>query len=608
MKKCWSLLLAGALLLALLSGCGETGGPTAGPEREQVTIALWGDQLTERYAAYLQERFPEVDFTFYAATNSTDFYRFKEERGDLPDILTVRRFALRDVADWKDSLLDLSTTDLVDNFSQTYLRSYTYEDGTVNWLPTCAEVDGLLISQKALEDNNLTVPTNYQEFVELCAALTERGIQPFRSDFDADYTCMELLQGLSTDRLTSQEGREWRQEYESGKTNQLSEEVWLPVFERMAEFIQYAGITPNNMENNTSDLYAALEAGEVAMIRGTADELELYGLTGKAVPIPYLGEHEEDGWYLTYPAFQVAAKTVEDPDRRQLILDIMAAMLDEEGLQHISGEQDVIPYNRNVGLSLSSQLEDVRPYIYNNRLYIRLASADMFRISGQVVQGMIDGMYPDARTALDAFNKLMGEETEETERTVSIEADYPYAYDPEHGSQAASAVMNTLREELGTDLLIGQSINVAGSIAAGDYTTDELRFLTMGESAAILLCEMTGEQLYQYLDYVLNTPEKRGSVSNDSTLYVSSGFEMELEKTDGGYAVKRLTVNGQELDRAAVWSVVVLGNEVFMQKDALASAGVAAYEKIETAFKQIIVDRLVGGAQLAAPTDYIILR
>ena len=55
----------------LVAACGGTGA------RESVSIALWSDQLTEGYAAYLRDAFPEVDFVFYTANNSTDFYRFK---------------------------------------------------------------------------------------------------------------------------------------------------------------------------------------------------------------------------------------------------------------------------------------------------------------------------------------------------------------------------------------------------------------------------------------------------------------------------------------------------------------------------------------------------
>ena len=120
-------LLAGVIWLFLMSGCGgsaDGGGDGHGPAgRETVTVAFWSDQLTENYGAYLQETFPEVDFVFYVATNSTDFYRFKEENGDLPDILTVRRFSLSDVAAWRDALLDLSDSWLANQFPQAYLRN-----------------------------------------------------------------------------------------------------------------------------------------------------------------------------------------------------------------------------------------------------------------------------------------------------------------------------------------------------------------------------------------------------------------------------------------------------------------------------------------------------
>lgn len=185
---------------------------------------------------------------------------------------------------------------------------------------------------------------------------------------------------------------------------------------------------------------------------------------------------------------------------------------------------------------------------------------------------------------------------------------YAYAFRPDGGSQAASAVMNTLREELGTQLLVGQSVNVAGNIAAGDYTEAELGFLTMGETVDILLCRMTGGQLYAYLDGVLAASGRRGAVVNDSALYVSSGFEMEIRRTEDGYALDRLTAGGEELERESTYSVAVLGNEALMHKDLLASAGVTDYTRSDRAYKQILVDRLAGGGQLAGPADYITLK
>lgn len=619
-KRTWrAFILAGLLPFTLLWACGrEKAGGDIGRKAvddagNRVTVAFWSDQLTEHYGAYLRDCFPDVEFEFYVATNSTDFYRFKEEKGDLPDILTVRRFALSDVEPWRDSLMDLSDSELANAFHQSYLRSYTYEDGTVNWLPACAEIDSILINKTLLEANDIPVPMNYTEFVDTCGKLRELGIRPFLSNFDADYTCMEVLQGISASMLTSQAGRQWRQLYESGQTDELSEEVWMPVFERMEEFIDYTGLTGQDLEIGHLDVFGYYENNEAAMVRGTGEEAARYSEDRESVLMPFYGETAEDNWYLTYPAFQVAAsaRAEESPEREKLIKEILTAMLNEEGLLRITNGKNLVAYNKGVPPQIPKELANVQTAIDDNRLYIRLASADMFAVSRQVVQGMITGEYPDARSAFDAFNKALQESKETTDPVIAahIDRDYAYAFQPEGGSEAASAVINSLREAMGTQFFVGQASNVAGNILAGDYTEEQLKFLTQGETTEILLCDMTGEQLYRYMEYVLTTPGRRGSVVNDSTLYVSGGFEMEVARKDKGYALERLTVGGEELDRNAVFSVAVLGSETLMQKEALEAAGVADYTKSGLSFKQIIVDRLASeGKQLTDPVDYITLR
>ncbi|MCM1230832.1 MAG: ABC transporter substrate-binding protein [Ruminococcus flavefaciens] len=607
MKKLISLMLSAVLLTGSLAGCADN---NSKEEKEQVTIAFWSDQLTEQYGAFLRDKFPDVDFTFYVAMNSTDFYRFKNEHNDLPDILTVRRFALRDVVDWKDSLMDISDTELAVNFPQSYLRSYTYEDGTVNWLPTCAEVDSIVINKTLLENNGISVPENYGEFVEACNELTQKGIRPFMSNFDADYTCMEVLQGLSAETLTSQSGREWRQLYESGQTNSLSEEVWLPVFERMSDFIDYTGITSDDLQISYEDVFNQYVDENIAMMRGTGDETERYKTAEtESVIMPYFGTSENDNRYLTYPAFQIAANisAEENPEREQLIIDIMTAMLSEDGLRRIATNQNMVSYNSNINIDMSPSMNAVKPYADSNRLYIRLASSDMFSVSQRIVQGMINGEYPDARTAFDAFNKAMAEDKSSADTVAHIDRDYSYGFKADGGSESASAVMNSIREELGTQLLIAPAEYVAGNIFSGDYTENELQFLAMGEGVSTLVCQMTGEQLYKYVDYILTTSGKRGSVINDSTLYVSSGFEMTVHKTENGYNLQKLTVNGNELGENDSYSVAVIGNLTIMLREALETAGITEYDEAGD-YKQVLLDRLKDGRQLAEPSDYIVLK
>lgn len=101
-----------------------------------MVVACWGNQMLDSYTQYLCDLFPEVEFEFVLATNSTDYYRFRADHDDMPDILTVRRFALKDAVLLKDYLYDLSNTELANTYYGSYLNSYTYDDGTVNCIPS----------------------------------------------------------------------------------------------------------------------------------------------------------------------------------------------------------------------------------------------------------------------------------------------------------------------------------------------------------------------------------------------------------------------------------------------------------------------------------------
>lgn len=333
-KKNVSLLLGVTIAISVLAGCGnqQTGEKTEA--KEKVTVAFWGNQLQESYGKYLCDTFPDVEFEFVLASNSTDFYRYRQEYGDMPDILTVRRFALKDAVQLKDNLYDLSDTDLASNYYGTYLKNYTYDDGTVNWLPVCAEVDSFIINETLFEEYNVPVPTDYDSFLSACEVFEKEGIQGYVSDFSNDYTCMEVLQGLSSAQLMSMEGINWRQKYESGATNQLSEEVWMPVFEKFFDMKEKAGLGEEEANMNFDDVKKLFTKGKAAMYRGTGNDIVSCPGRGadKVVLMPYFGNTENDNWYLTYPAFQIAAssKGMDDPEREKLILDVMAAMLDRK--------------------------------------------------------------------------------------------------------------------------------------------------------------------------------------------------------------------------------------------------------------------------------------
>lgn len=610
MKKKMVLLMAAVLLLSAV-GCGGLFSSVKDTEKkEKVTIGLWGNELLEKYSQYLCDKFPDVEFTFVVTTNSLDYYRYRNDHGDLLDIMTVRRFSLRDAVQLKDKLYDLSNTKLADTYDNTYLDLYTYGDGTVNWLPACAEVDSIIANQTLFEEYHIPIPTDYDSFLSACESFEAEGIRGFMSDYGSDYTCMETLQGFSVSRLLSMEGREWRMKYESGTADQLSEDVWLPVFEKFFDMKEKTGLGMPETAMENRDPKILYMQGKLAMYRGTGtDVINFPGREGdQSVLLPYFGDTAKDNWYLTYPAFQVAAckQGMENPKREALILDIMTTMLEEEGQQNIAQGKNMIPYNQ-VSLELMPELSNMKDYIADNKLYIRLASDEMFHISHDVVQKILMGDIDTPRAAFDRFNEMMAEKKLPDSAVCHVDTAYSNEYTKGHGNPAASAIFNTIRKEAGTDLLYAQSCLVSGQVYEGEYTEKEIGYLCKSDGGVgPVIANLTGDQLYQLVETTLQEKNCQGAVCNDSTLYVSSGFEMKISKGEKSYTLEELTIDGKALDCEKVYSVFILSDREWIAPAVMKQIGCESYDTNVDFCSEYLKKRLVEKkGQLEAPVDYM---
>ena len=146
LHRVFALLAAMALGASLLSGCAgkSTESVQAQEDAETIQVYLWNTTLYEKYAPYVQAQLPDMNIEFIVGNNDLDFYNFLQENGGLPDIITCCRFSLHDAAPLKDSLMDLSTTNEAGAIYNTYLNSFKNEDGSVNWLPVCADTHGFV--------------------------------------------------------------------------------------------------------------------------------------------------------------------------------------------------------------------------------------------------------------------------------------------------------------------------------------------------------------------------------------------------------------------------------------------------------------------------------
>lgn len=183
-RKWICLLLALLMAMALLVGCGANS--TAREDADTITVYLWTTAMYEKYAPYIQSQLPDVNIQFVVGNNDLTYYEFLDEHGALPDIITCCRFSLHDAAPLKDSLMDLSTTSPAGAVYDSYLINFTNEDGSVNWLPMCADVHGFVVNRGLFEQHGIPLPTDYDSFVSACDAFEALGIRGYVGDYVYD--------------------------------------------------------------------------------------------------------------------------------------------------------------------------------------------------------------------------------------------------------------------------------------------------------------------------------------------------------------------------------------------------------------------------------------
>lgn len=608
-----SLLAATVLGLFLLTGCAgkSTEAVQAQEDADTIQVYLWTNSLYEKYAPYVQAQLPDVNIEFIVGNNDLDFYKFLQENGGLPDIITCCRFSLHDAAPLKDSLMNLATTNEAGAVYNTYLNSFKNEDGSVNWLPVCADAHGFVVNRGLFEEYGIPLPTDYASFAAACKAFDEAGIRGFTADYLYDYTCMETLQGLSAAALKSTEGRKWRTAYSDPAGTArvgLDDTVWPGVFARMEQFIRDTGLTAADLELNYDAVTGMFGKGELAMYFGSSAGVQMFREQGiDATFLPFFNQNGEK-WLMTTPYFQVALNRdlEQDAARREKAMQVLHVMLSEGAQEQILADgQDLLSYSQNVSYHLTDTMKDVRSVVEENHMFIRIASDDFFAISQDVVSKMIAGEY-DAGQAYRAFNaRLLTEETPDTGDVVlTSETAYSNVFHKNGGNASFSVMANTPRGLYGTDVLIAPASSFTGSVLQADYTQTTARAMIMPNGLMSYRRTMTGAELKDTVRAFVEGCEGGFTPFNRGSLPVVSGIAVQVQENDGSYTLTGITRGGQPLQDDDTVTVTCLATE--KQMTPLLQDESRAFERGEATVKDAWSEALSGGSvTLAAPESYI---
>ena len=616
LRRLISVLAVLALGLSLLTGCG-TKSPGQVQEQEDaqtIQVYLWSNSLYESYAPYVQAQLPDVNIEFIVGNNDLDFYKFLQQNGGLPDIITCCRFSLHDAAPLKDSLMNLALTNEAGAVYNTYLNSFKNEDGSVNWLPVCADAHGFVVNRSLFEQYDIPLPTDYASFVAACQAFEAVGIRGFTADYAYDYNCMETLQGLSAAELTTTEGRKWRTAYSDPASTVrvgLDDAVWPGAFERMEQFIQDTHLTADDLALTYDDVTGMFRDGEVAMYFGSSAGVKMFQDEGiDTIFLPFFSQNGEP-WIMTTPYFQVALNRdlEQDTARREKAMKVLNVMLSEEAQSRIVADgQDVLSYSQNVPLRLTEYMKDVRDVVEENHMYIRIASNDFFAVSKDVVSRMIAGEYT-AKQAYRAFNaQLLAEEEPAADETVLTSGkSYSNVFHANGGNAAFSVMANTLRGVYGTDVLLATANSFTGSVLKADYTPKMVDSMIMPNGLMSRQRTMTGAELKETVRACVEGCEGGFVPFNRGSLPIVSGIAVEVKENNGSYTLTGITRNGQPLRDDDTITVTCLATS--KQMEALLASKSGTSEDGDAWVKNTWRDHVSGGgAALAEPENYMTLR
>ena len=624
-RRIFGLLLTAILVTAVLTGCAGGKKPAeraAQSDRISISMYMWDRSMFKQLSPWLEQKFPDIDFTFVQSYNSMEYYKDLMARGEaMPDIITCRRFSLNDAAPLSEYLMDLSKTEVAGTFYSSYLEVNRETNGAIRWLPMCAEVDCTVANKDLFDQYNIPLPTNYAEFVAAIDAFEEKGIKGYQTDWYYDYTGLETMQGCAIPELMSLEGTRWRMEYESEtEDNQvgLDDVVWPRVFEKYEQFLKDVRIQPGDDELIFSVVTEAFRAGKTAMFRNTAaladDIMAEDGMN--CVMLPYFGETSEDNWLLTYPMCQLAvAKSVEEDEaKKNAVMDVLMAIFSEEGQKHVAAGTSVLSYNKEVKITPTASLEYVQDCIESNHLYMRLASTEVFAISQDVCHKMMRGEY-DAKGAYEDFNAQVVDYRNPEAEEVLFTQKTAYSNDfGVHGSAAASSLMNTLRAESGDQIAIGYASVVSSSIYEGDYTLQQVKWI-MTFRNAIYRGEYTGEEVRRIMEWLVNVKEDGSNpIHHRNQMPVTSGLAFTVTETERGrFHLEDITVDGKPLDESATYSVMLIGADTYLEHPTFCNCPMPEDIKAKRedycvndySSQEFIAQALGKTKQFLAPSEYV---
>ena len=600
-------LLSGVLVATtVLSGCGQSE-KAVSENDDHLTVYLWENRLMKNIVPYIYEQFPDQDIEFITGNNDTDLYSYFEEHGELPDIITVRRFSGTDAQNLEPYLMDFASYDVVSRYYSYALQYYKNSKDEIQWLPICGMPQTIIANKTLFEQFGIKIPENYKEYAQACQQFYDNGIKPYSLDLAEDWSAHEVIQTGAIGEFMSLDGIEWRSSAESASGDiAFDDTLWERIFSETNTFLKDSHFTKDDISVDINTATQRFLEGKAAMFHGYPALMQEYQeqMDAELTRIPFFSQISDESFINMTPSLNIAFnKDLEkDQEKLDLAFDVLDRMISKEGQTLIAEGKGVISLNVDV----PNMMEDVpglEDEINNNSVYIRYSAQKSFDASLKAVHGLLSGEM-DETQAYDAFRSTMNSKDSKEKNTVNFKNEYSISLNDKNGRDAASSILTTIREENDAQLALVPYYYFTSSIYKGECTGSRVALMTAKSSdAPLYLAKINGKEVYELAEKYLADSDEKFHVTNKYELPIASGMKIIVSQEENGFSLQDIEVNKKKTDKDKEYSILLTDTTMSVLKKINPECEIRQLK--DTTLSSAWTAAMANGQQPSAPEDYI---
>ncbi|RDI36472.1 ABC transporter substrate-binding protein [Falsibacillus pallidus] len=161
-------------------------------EKTKLVMYSWRPEdrsMYEKAIAAFQDKNPniEIEFQPYKSTEYNTILTNALVSGEGPDIIQLRPYeGAKSIAD-NGYIMPLDDVKGVSDINEQFLDAARGSDGKVYGVPLSLNSAVIFYNKKIFKDNGIDVPTTYEEFLNVCEKLKDKGITPIAQSGRAAY-------------------------------------------------------------------------------------------------------------------------------------------------------------------------------------------------------------------------------------------------------------------------------------------------------------------------------------------------------------------------------------------------------------------------------------